>query len=217
MTTLTEIQTRVSQVLEDPSGTRFSTVLLTEAVRLALNTIDQRAPRLLTTEITVTAGGRDQLLPALEDCLYLVNLSLFRANRTLSEMEPEGEFAYQFEGDQIHLHFSGKRYPKTGEGLRITYAACNRLGGLDGAVSTTLPGAYESPLVTGAAGHACLLHTARLAGTYGSQPEEASRLLAIGQLHLGEFEQVLSSLKVLQEFGFPPGFALDSWDKGSKF
>jgi hypothetical protein len=72
-------------------------------------------------------------------------------------------------------------------------------------------------LVSGAAGEACLLRASGLAESYGTRPEEVTRLLEIGQLRLDAFDKTLSGLKVLQEFGFPPGFALDKWDQGKRF
>jgi hypothetical protein len=212
MTTLTDIQTRVAQALEDPGGIRFSTVLLGEAVRLALDTLDQRLPRLLTSEIAIDAGGREVLLPGLTDCLYLVGLRIKRGDLQVREMEPESEFSYQFEGEQMRLHFSGKRTPRSGDVLVITFAAGHSLQGLDGAATTTLPAAYESALVNGAAGHACLLHATKLAETYGTRPNETARLIEISQLRLNEFAQSVGNLKVLQEFGFPPGFRLEGED-----
>lgn len=83
---------------------------------------------------------------------------------------------------------------------------------LDGAAETSLPAAYESAVVNGAAGHACLLHATRLVESYGARSNESPRLIEISRLRLDGFERTLNSLKVLQEFGFPPGFALDDED-----
>jgi hypothetical protein len=212
MTTFTDIQSRIAQVLEDPAGTRFSVGLLQEAVRLALATLDQRLSRVLSTEVNLSQGGRDQPLAAPENCLYLISLTLMRGSQPGREMEPEVEFSYQFEGEQLLLHFSGRRVPKSGDLLRLTYAASHKLQGLDGAEITTLPAAYENALVNGAAGHACLLHATRLAETYGTRPNEVSRLMEISRLRLEDYTLTLSNLKMIQTFGFPPGFSLDDQD-----
>ena len=167
-TTFTELQARIVQVLEDPAGTRFSAGLLQEAVRLALATLDQRLPRILTTEVNLSVGGAELSLPAPANCLYLVSLNVRRGTRTSKEMEPEVEFSYQYEDSQLLLHFSGRRLPRIGDVLRLTYAASHKLQGLDGEEITTLPAAYESTLVNGAAGHACLLRATLLSETYGT-------------------------------------------------
>jgi len=211
-TTLAEIETRILAVLQDPNGTRFSSGLLDAAVRLALDTLDQRLPRLSEIEVTIETGGREQALSGLEDCLYLVGLCIVHSGQTIRELEPESEFTYRFQDGLPWLHFSGRRLPKSGEVLRVTYAASHKLDGLDGKTITTLPAAFESALVNGAAGHACLLQATRLAETYGTHPDETTRLMEISRIRLAEFGQTLSNLKVLQSFGFPPGFALDADD-----
>ena len=212
MTTLASIKPRILQVLEDPAGTRFASGLVDEALRLALDALDQRLPRLASEDILVTVSGRDQPLTNLNECLYLVCLTLSSGDVPVSEMEPETGFSYFFHDALPTLHFSGRVYPKAGQTLHLTYAARHSLQGLDGAVETSLPAAYETALVNGAAGQACLLHAARLVESYGARSDETSRWMEISRLRLDEFERTLNNLKVLQEFGFPPGFALDGSD-----
>jgi hypothetical protein len=212
MTTLTDIQTRIAQELQDSGNTRYSATVLDEAVRLALTTLDQRLPRVTAAEFTVETGGRDQLFAALSGCLYIVSVNFLRGSAGGPELEPGGEFTYQFEGEQMHLHFHGRRIPGAGDVLRVNYAARYRLEGLDDAAATTLPTNLESPLVNGAAGHACLLRAVSLSGTYGAHPNEVTRLMEISRLRLEQFSTAIGSLKTLQEFGFPPGVYLDSED-----
>jgi len=212
MSTLIEIKARISQVLEDPAGRRYESGLLDEAVRLALDTLDQRLPLILSSEVTASGDGRDQCVAGLSACLYLVSLRVQRSGHSSGELEPESEFSYQFDGEQLRLHFAGRWYPQSGDGLRVTYAAGHRIQGLDGAEATTLPMTYESALVSGAAGHACLLRATHLAEAYGARPEEATRLMQISKLRLDDYGRTLGALKTLQEFGFPPGFGLDEED-----
>ena len=212
MITLTTLKTRVSQVLDDPGGVRFGSEMLEEAIRLALETLNIKLPRLERAEITVVASGRDQTLPDLEDMLYLVSLTLNLGQNSVRELEPESEFSYLFRSGQPAIHFSGRLVPQAGDTLSVTYAARHTLEGLDEAAASTVPLAYFGALINGAAGHACLLRAARLAEAYGARPAEANQLLEISRLRLEGFNFTLTNLKVLQEFGFPPGFALDADD-----
>jgi hypothetical protein len=212
MTTLTDIQTRMAQVLQDTGNTRFSAAVLEEAVRLALSTLDQRLPQVTAAELTVEMSGRDQLFPALSGCLYIVSVNFIKGQASGHELEPGGEFTYQFEGDQMRLHFAGRRIPAIGDKLRVNYAVRYTLDGLDAATETTVPANLESPLVSGAAGHACLLRATRLSETYGTHPIEVTRLMEISRLRLEEFSAAIGNLKTLQEFGFPPGVYLDKDD-----
>ena len=129
------------------------------------------------------------------------------------ELEPGAGFTYQMEDGELQLHFSGRRVPRAGEGLRISYAARYTLEGLDGAAATTLPDRCESALVTGSAGHACLLRATGLIEAYGPRSTDLTRLMEAGRAYLQQFSQALGMLKVLQEFGYPPGFALDEHDR----
>jgi hypothetical protein len=212
MTTLTDIQTRIGQVLEDSQNTRFSTAVLEEAVRLALSTLDQRLPRVVAIELPVEASGRDQLFSALSGCMYIVGVNFLSRGAGGIELEPGGEFTYQFEGEQMRLHFYGRRIPAIGDGLRINYAARYCLAGLDAEDETTVPVNFESALVDGAAGHACLLRATRLVEAYGARSTEVTSLMEISRMRLEEFSSTIGNLKTLQEFGFPPGVYLDAED-----
>jgi hypothetical protein len=70
--------------------------------------------------------------------------------------------------------------------------------------------------VNGSAGYACLLRAGSVVEAFNVRPGEAASLLETGHLWLDIFERALGGLKVLQEFGYPFGFALDPWDRGGR-
>jgi hypothetical protein len=210
-TTLIEMKSRLAKLLGDESSSRFNDSLLEESLRQGLDLLDQRLPYLRSVEVTVENSGAEQVLPAWADCLYLVSVRLLNEHGSRTALEAGSGFTYQFEGDSLRLHFGG-RLPRAGERLEIEYAARYSLSGLDGAATTHLPASYESALAEGAAGQACLLRGTRLIETYGTRPAEANQLLAVSQRHQEVCEKTISNLKVLQEFGFPPGFPLDDAD-----
>lgn len=210
-TTLTEMKNRLGEVLGDENGSRFNGGLREEALRQALDLLNQRLPCLRSTEVLLDSSGAEQTLPVWSDCLYLVNMQVLNERGDRTALEAGSGFTYQMDEDHLRLRFSGHS-PRAGERLLIEYAARYTLSGLDGADSTSLPAAYESALAEGAAGQACLLRGTQLIETYGTRPAEANQLLSVSQQHLAACEQTLRNLKVLQEFGFPPGFPLDSAD-----
>lgn len=212
MSDLTALISRVRQTLDDPDAKRFSDDLLTCAMRQALDEIDQRLPRTLIEEITVTTSGREQPLTALTGCLFLVSLVYPFGSATAQELEPETQFSYRMNEGVPTVHFFGNLIPQAGDKLEVHYAAPNAIAGLDAAEATTLPAVCESALVNGSAAYACSLRAASLIEAYGARPVESARLLESGQLWLDLFHRNLDGLKVLQEFGFPPGFPLDGWD-----
>jgi hypothetical protein len=213
MITLTTLKTRILEVLQDSSGRRFNDSTLTEALRQAIDLVNQKLPNIVSTSFTVTAAGRDQAISGLDECLYIISLCVNPDDSSGRELEPESGFSYRYKEGVPVLHFPGRLIPQAGDVLRITSAARHTLAGLDSATETTLPSACVTALVNGAAGQACLLRAGLLCETYGARPAEATRLLDLSHLLMDRCEQNLAQIKTLQEFGFPPGFTLDSDDR----
>lgn len=213
MSDLSALLSRVRLALDDAGGKRFSDALLTTAMRQALEQIDLRLPRTLISEVTAAASGREQPLSGLTGCLFLVKLVYPYTSPGIRELEPETQFSYVMRDGIPTVHFYGDVLPQAGEVLQVHYAAQNTIEGLDGALSTTLPEMCEPALVNGAAGCACTLRAGSLVEAYGTRPAESAHLMETSRHWMDLFSRALDGLKVLQEFGFPPGFALDGWDR----
>ena len=161
----------------------------------------------------MAASGREQPLSGLTGCLFLVKLVYPVASAGNRELEPETQFSYVMRDGVPTIHFYGYELPQAGEVLQVHYAAQNTIEGLDAALSTTLPDVCEPALVNGGAGCACALRAGSLVEAYGTRPAESAQLMENSRHWMGLFSRALDGLKVLQEFGFPPGFALDGWDR----
>lgn len=208
---LTQIIARLREVLADSSSLRFSDASLEEGIRQAMQEIDTRMPQVIESSAVLAADGRDQSLSGLKDPLYLISIRYTGAGITL-DLEPEVQFSYRMSGGQPVVHFVGETVPRAGDTLLVTYAACHTLSGLDSASTTSLPDGLQTALVNGAAGHACLQRVHMLQEKMGAKPGEISQLLQVAKLRLELFQKNLAGQKILQEFGFPRGFALDQWD-----
>jgi hypothetical protein len=212
MAKIDDINNRVRVLLDDGGATRFSEDLLGLALGQALETINQRLPRILNAEHTVTLAGREQSLPALSGCRYLINVTLLLADGTSRAYEPESCFTYVLNDGTPTLHFLGSHIPAVDERFEVQYCAGYTIEGFDGASATTLLEELEDALVQGCAARACVLRSGSLVEGYGRSGDESARLLEMGHQWERDFERALNGLKTLQEFGFPPGFALDRWD-----
>ncbi len=208
MSTLAEIKTRILQVLDDASGARYPDALLTEAINQAFSSINTRLPKVSTLDLTITTAGREQAVSGIFNCLFIISVSLISADQLTRELSPDSEFTFLLKNGAPTLYFSGSKIPAAGDKLRIQYAAPYSAADLGSAFPTN----YESALVNGAAGHACNIRALHLIEAYGARSEESPRLLELGRLRLDAFESLLSSLRVLQDFGYPPGFKLDEYD-----
>lgn len=216
MTKYEDINDRLRCLLEDSAAQRFSEDLLIAATRQALAEIEQRLPRVLSAGFTVTTSGRDQSLSTLSDCRYLISVTVPEENGAACELQPDTRFTYLLVDGTPTLHFLGSYIPASGDRFIIRYTTGYTIEGLDDEPATTLPVALEGALVDGAAAQACLLRAGSLVGRYGSDAHESVRLLGVSQLWRETFERALNGFKVLQEFGFPPGFVLDQWDQEGK-
>lgn len=212
MTKLDDINTQIRVLMDDSAAARFSDNLLNLALAQALEEIHQRVPRILSAEHTVTTAGRDQPLPALSGCRYLVSVTMIPVDGTSRALEPESGFTYTLNDGTPTLHFLGSAIPAAGEWLNVEYCATYTIEGYAGANATTLPFSLESALVEGSAARACILRAGSLVEGYGRRGDESARLMEIGRRWEQSFTRALNGLKTLQEFGFPPGFPLDRWD-----
>jgi len=212
MINLTEINTRVRALLDDSQALRFSDNLLGAALGQALEELDQRAPCISIVTHTVTTAGRDQSLPGLTGCRYIISVTVPLEDGSSRRLEPETCFTYLLADGVPALHFLGSRVPAVGDQLLIQFAAGYAIAGYRGALSTTLPVDMETALINGSAGRACFLRAGSLIESYGGRGSESSRWMETGRELLNAFERSLNALKTLQDFGFPPGFAFDRWD-----
>ena len=212
MTKLDDINANIRILLDDSAATRFSDNLLGLALAQAIEEINQRVPRILSAEHTVTLAGRDQTLPALSGCRYIISVNMLLEDGSSRDLEPETCFTYILNEGTPTLHFFGSNIPAVGERFIVLYCAGYTIEGLGGETITTLPVELENALIEGSAARACILRAGSLAEGYGRRSEESARLMEIGRRWERNFERALNGLKTLQEFGFPPGFPLDRWD-----
>lgn len=208
MSKFTDLETRVRAVLEDQDTLRFSSPLLAAALRRALDDIDLQLPNIAELEVTAAGDSRDLALSNLAGCRYIINITI--KDRLL---EPEANFTYFLKDGVPTLHINDGYIPQTGDVLVVRYASGYTIEGFEGEGTTTLPAAFESALVNGAAAEACFLRAGSLAERYGTRPGDPAKLMEIGYLWRQTFVRDLSGLKAMQDFGFPPGFSLDLWDR----
>jgi hypothetical protein len=76
MATLAEIKTRILQVLDDATATRYPDALITEAIIQAFSSINARLPKVSSLDLTITTAGREQAAAGMDDCLFIISVSL---------------------------------------------------------------------------------------------------------------------------------------------
>jgi hypothetical protein len=213
MTTLTDFRTQVLQILGDPSGSRFDTDTLDEALRWALGEYGRAAPQVMTAEFTVTTAGREQDLSSLSGIGSILELYYPYTSGDESPTQQAGFYQYQ-RGGKLYATISGHNVPAVGDVMRITYTTGQTIENLDSATETSVLSTHEYVLASGAAGKAATMRAAALIEMYGSRQEEYTRLEAWGEKMLIEYADRLLMIKAENIFpGFrPQGWQLDDWD-----
>lgn len=209
MLTLENTKNHVRQILDDTDGARFSDALLDSAIRQALARMDEMLPLIRILDHQITSAERDVTLPGLLDPLFILQVCIL----STSPIEIKSGYAYTLQGETAQLHFKDTYVPDAGETLRVTYAAQNRLFGLDEAAETTAPESASAGLEMGSASFACLLRAASLAEAYGTRAGESAHLVEQSLMWRELSEASLNKLKTFQEFTYSSGFALDKWDR----
>lgn len=209
MLTLENIKSRVRQILDDADGARFCDTLLDSAIRQALARLDEKLPLIRTLDQQITTSGRDVTLTGLVDALFIIQVNILSS----SPIEIKSGYSYTLQGETAQLHFNDTYVPVSGETLRLTYTAQNRLSGLDETTETTAPDSASAALEIGAASFACLLRAVSLSEAYGARVGESTRLVEQSRMWRELSEESLNKLKTYQDFDYPSGFALDDWDR----
>ena len=169
-----ELKTRVQMRLGDPSGMRFSDVLVEQAVRQTLDAYSLALPRHLECETQVTVDGAVQEVPTTGGVLNVI-----RVEYPAGFDRPDVWMVTSAAG--LTLTFGGRPFPQMGSRLRVEYTAAHALAGLNGEEDSTVNPAHEQLLSEGAAAAACLLRAAVLAEIPNRRAEELEHLTAQGR------------------------------------
>lgn len=226
MTSLGTLTTRARQALGDADGSRYSSELLTEAVRQALSEYSRAYPQVRTAELVLTTAGREQDLSMLEGLLGVLQViypyqpPFGGAPRpAASGQAAHHNYYHYWLAGAARLHLEGGRMPQAGDQMRVDYAAYHQLEGLDGETSSSVRPDHTALLVIGVAGHAAMMRSARITEAHGSRSADSKALWLLGK---GKLEEFRSRLRELRKETAPPGahagwhgsgWRLDRWDR----
>lgn len=209
---LSECHTRLQGLLGD-TGTRYSSALLDEAVRWALNAYSAAHPQIKTGVITAAGPGREQSLAALPDLLTVLEVVFpYQSDAPVLPVQRQWYFYTRDGGNWLYL--GGMLTPAAGDQMQVAYAARHTLQGLDAAVLTSVPAEHELLFLRGAAGQAASLRSLHMVEAYGRKTTEPDKLQVWAGAALDEFRRELNVLKTSQSLKntLTGGWTLDRWD-----
>jgi hypothetical protein len=217
--TLTEMRTRVTQMLMDTGMAVWSTEVLDEALRQALAAYSTAAP--CTGEVTITipvAGDVD--LNAVSGLVDVIDVRWPYQAGKADALQPVNRVTgwrcwRDLDKPTLELRTAAGTSPASGDDLRVRYTLAHQLSGLDGAEQSTIPLIHYTLLVRGAAGYAALFRAVdRVENrSYGSRRVEPTLLQSWADAVLQRFHRDLDGLRGRQ---IPPRgnprWRMDVWD-----
>lgn len=215
MTNLTVFRTRILQLLGDPSGTRYATATLDEALSQALEEYSVAVPNLIIEEFTVVSPGREQLITTVPSFLNVLQ-AVYPFEGGASEQHRSDAFYAWHDGEYLALYIGGPAVPAAGEVIQIYYTIPHSVENLNNAVATTINPAHDGLLSQGASAFCALLRAAQMVETPGKRLEDNANLQKWGQEQRSRFTSSLQSLA--NGHAHTPalptaGWKLDGWDE----
>lgn len=204
MTTLSVFRSRIAAILGDSTNVRYSTGLLDESLRIAIENYNQAYPQIKTAAHTATAGA-SQTLTTFTDLQHIIRIYYpYNAADKIHLPYAYGYYYFWQDGTVRLDLLNTPSIPKAGDVIVIDYAAPHTLADLDGAEATTIPPQHFTAIINGAAGEAAMVRAQNMVEAYGQRSDESNKLK----------EWALSKMAVYQNFLItlvhtpPPGPAL---------
>jgi len=214
MSDLAAYRTRIQNSLDDTES-KYSTTVLDEALRKALNEYSRANPNFSRHTHTVVSASRTQTF-ALSDLITIVELiHPYISTITNPWIYEREDFILTYVDGDPTVYFSSGAVPAVDEKIWLNYASEQSIEDLDAAAATTVRDDHEDILIVGASGHASMMRASGLTESWGGRSGETSSLMAWGAAQYRRFLDFLAEIK--QEVNLPifpaQHWSLDNWDK----
>lgn len=191
--TLNTLTDRVEQLLLDTANAIFTTGLIAEALRLALEEYSRSRPLEVVGTVTPAVGTREVALTGLTGLLELTRV-WFPYDASDPEYPPEWVGWKTFwSGGTPTLFLDVADDPDGSDVARVFYKKSHTLNGLDSATASTFAASDDGLLVLGGAGYSCLARGADLNETAANMAVSTPNYAALANLFLSQFREQLNS------------------------
>jgi hypothetical protein len=191
--TLAQYRTRVLELLDDPTSTRYTSAQLDTALREALLEYSQARP-IRRSYMLDTTGQQILSLPADFSADLITRVQLYNTNPASM---PDLPFNAGKIDEQWMIETLGTIYA-TGQVLVVTYATRHTIDALDSAAGTTITD--DELLAKGAAGFAAQSRAISRAESINMQPAVQTQLLNMANQYLAQFRNGLRASQFSTSF-----------------
>ncbi len=217
--TLTELHTRITQMLMDTGEEIWTAAVLDEAIRQALADYSLAFPCLQEAVVTIPAAG-DLDLSSLAGLVDVIAVRWpYQAGKT-EALQPVNRVTgwrcwRDLDKPTLELRTLPGASPAYEDALYLRFTTAQSVNGLDGASVSTIPLVHCSLLVRGSAGYAALFRAIDKVEnrSYGSRRTEPSLLQSWGNAVMERFHHELDALhrQKLPDHG-NTRWRMDRWD-----
>jgi len=217
--TLTEMHTRVFQMLMDTSEEIWPQAILDEAIRQALTAYSLAAPCEQSAVLTMPARG-DLDLSSLPGLAGVTAVRWPYAADRVEALQPANRVTgwrcwRDMDKNTLELRTLPGTNPAQGDSLLVRYFTGHSVNGLDGAEVSSIPLIHISLLVHGSAGYAALFRALDKVEnrSYGSRRTEPALLQSWANGVLERFQRELDRLrKQRSPAELQPAWRMDAWE-----
>ena len=197
--TLAQFRTKVLQLLDDASLTRYTNALVDEALKSALEQYSLFFPLVKSYSYDATGQYRETLdtdfIATAIKAIELWPVTIGEGVPTIVEQIPF--YAYML--DEQWVFETKSRLITLGRSLYIIYETIHTIDTLDtGSTATTVPDADVQLIAIGAAGHASLMRANSQIEANNLNTDEAQFLLSTSSAWLSEFNARLAGDSLLE-------------------
>jgi hypothetical protein len=223
MSTLAQLEARVSARLVDATNVTFSLATIDEALRTALSEYSQACPQGMEGILVLPATGREIALDSFANLVTV--LDVWWPYDTLSEVWPPNQvagFRVWWDDARPVLLLASKTgsQPRALDTIRVWYTRPQTISSLDSATTTSVFAMHESGLVTGAAAYAVVSQMRKQIGTVRVDPSEVPALKLLADSMLAEFHNWLEEVSTNAPSSgapFAEGWGIDKWDANGEY
>jgi hypothetical protein len=197
MSTLAQLEARVSARLVDATNAVFALATIDEGLRSALSEYSAAFPLTIDSTLTTAAAGREIPLSSLTGLTAV--LDVWWPYDSVTEAWPPNQVPgfhlwWNNASPMLILSSQSGGQPKSGDKVRVWYAKAHTIQSLDAGAATTVFPLHETGIVTGAAGYAAGSNQIDQIGNIHVDPQQVASLNTWATEHLAEFRTWLATL-----------------------
>ena len=220
VSTLAQLEVRVSARLADAANALWPLTLVDEALRTALSEYSAAIPQAMEGILILPGTGREIALDSFANLTRV--LDVWWPYDTLTEVWPPNQvagFRVWWDDARPVLLLASKtaNQPQASDTIRVWYTRPQTIASLDSATTTSVFPNHESSIVNGAAGFAASMALVSQLSSVKVDPHQVVSLHTYAADRLKEFRASLAALAgagAAPSFGPPygEGWGIDKWD-----